>query len=351
MQKFILITLLCLILAPSAVCAAEETKLAQINASEILKVNIPGVKLTEPIVTETETREENGQQIKYVTKKSTPWIAQYIVGLYSYAIVIISLIAVISLMFGGLLYLSSAGRPEQVNKAKSIIFGAISGLVVLLSANLMLRIINPDLSNLSAIEIDIVEKIEIELVGDISSTPISGPPNCQTISTPPTDISDFTTQQKSSHILEIINKLKDRVSYIIGSRDGVGCDKAAGKYQICLDCSGLVTYAYQCGLGIDIQHGTNYLFSRNTIELSPEKPDNLDIGDVIGWKKDTSSEHSMVRKCGHVGIYIGNNQVAHVHGPPVLTNENVANRSLSIMKYEIWMSKYPWSVGRKLLTE
>ena len=65
--------------------------------------------------------------------------------LYEYLISISGVIALVSLIVGGIIYLTSAGKPEQITKAKKQILAALLGIVLLLSSYLILRTINPEL--------------------------------------------------------------------------------------------------------------------------------------------------------------------------------------------------------------
>lgn len=65
---------------------------------------------------------------------------------YEWAIALGGLATFVSLVFGGFKYLSSMGRPEAMKEAKDQITSAFAGLVLLLSAWLILNVINPDLT-------------------------------------------------------------------------------------------------------------------------------------------------------------------------------------------------------------
>lgn len=65
--------------------------------------------------------------------------------LYQYLISISGVVALAALIVGGIIYLTSAGEPEKLNKAKKQILAALFGIVLLLSSYLILRTINPEL--------------------------------------------------------------------------------------------------------------------------------------------------------------------------------------------------------------
>lgn len=66
-------------------------------------------------------------------------------NLYTYIISIAGVIALAALIIGGILYLTSAGDPEKLTKARKQILAAFFGIIILLSSYLILRTINPDL--------------------------------------------------------------------------------------------------------------------------------------------------------------------------------------------------------------
>ena len=93
-----------------------------------------------------------------------PWIGQYVAGIYNYALAIVGIIAAIILMAGGLIWLISAGDASKITKAKELIIGSISGLVILLASYTILTIVNPDLVNLKGVNVSSLSKIVISPV-------------------------------------------------------------------------------------------------------------------------------------------------------------------------------------------
>lgn len=72
-------------------------------------------------------------------------LPEYIKYVFSFAIMISGLIAFGALIWGGLLYFASTGKPEKLKNAKDQIFAAIMGLIILLSSYIILFAINPEL--------------------------------------------------------------------------------------------------------------------------------------------------------------------------------------------------------------
>ena len=95
----------------------------------------------------------NAQGLQYTLLEKIPGLASndgsnftgYITAIYNLALVIIVLSAVLMLSVGGFMYLTSAGNTSAMSTAKSVIFDSIIGLVIALTAWLLLNTINPDL--------------------------------------------------------------------------------------------------------------------------------------------------------------------------------------------------------------
>jgi len=72
----------------------------------------------------------------------------YILYFFAFGIYVAGLIAVLSLVVGGIQLILSAESPERANSAKDRIRGALVGLVLLLAATVLLQTINPQLREL-----------------------------------------------------------------------------------------------------------------------------------------------------------------------------------------------------------
>lgn len=100
-------------------------------------------------------------------------IAEQIGNLYQWALGIGGLIALGVLIFGGILYTISAGNTSRQDDAKSWLFGAVMGILLLFGSFLILNTINPELTKLKDLELIVneaaqkVENFGFEIVGDI----------------------------------------------------------------------------------------------------------------------------------------------------------------------------------------
>jgi hypothetical protein len=92
---------------------------------------------------------------------NVPWIAQYLLGIYNYALIIASILAVFMLMLGGVLYLTAGGLPQNVKRAQSFMTGAVIGLVILMSSYMILYLINPKIVQPGSLSFETIEGGEI----------------------------------------------------------------------------------------------------------------------------------------------------------------------------------------------
>lgn len=85
-------------------------------------------------------------------------LARYIEAIYDYGMKIGGILAAIMLMAGGVIWLTSGGDAGQVGKAKNIITGSITGLVLLFSSYFILNTINPNLVKMQGLSMIVPEK-------------------------------------------------------------------------------------------------------------------------------------------------------------------------------------------------
>lgn len=69
----------------------------------------------------------------------------YISSIYKFGIWAVGIAALFMLIFGGFMYITSAGNTSKMDQAKTYIMDAIFGVIVALGAWLLLYVINPDL--------------------------------------------------------------------------------------------------------------------------------------------------------------------------------------------------------------
>lgn len=97
------------------------------------------------------------------------FISRFIPFLLAFA----ALAAFVQIVFGGILRATSGGNPTAIGDANNRIWMAIGGLVLALSAYLILNTINPDLVNLRFLVPPV--KIEATQIPDATPIPNTGP--------------------------------------------------------------------------------------------------------------------------------------------------------------------------------
>lgn len=97
------------------------------------------------------------------TYYNIPWLAEYLVWLYNYAIGIITVLALLAVMIGGFNWLLAGGSASRVTEAKNWINAAFSGLGLALSSFILLNTINSELVKFPAIQVFSSKKINIEV--------------------------------------------------------------------------------------------------------------------------------------------------------------------------------------------
>lgn len=140
---------------------AQDNKLPPLKAPD-LKVSVPGMTPLQDVECEDMT-------FCYI-----PWLGQYIGGLQSYAIGIIGIIAVIVLMLGGIIWLTAGGNQSRIGEAKKMIGGSIAGLFIAFGGYLILYLVNPDLTIMKSLRIDLIQKVDLEEIAPITYQEITG---------------------------------------------------------------------------------------------------------------------------------------------------------------------------------
>lgn len=107
-----------------------------------------------------------------------PWIAQYIQGIYRYGLGIGGILAAIVLMAGGVIWLVSAGDASKISQAKDLIIGSITGMIILSTSYIILSQINPDLTSLRSISVQMIERITIDPIKNGSDSGLNTSDKC-----------------------------------------------------------------------------------------------------------------------------------------------------------------------------
>lgn len=118
-----------------------------------LSVKIPSLSELRSIKCETTDEGE----ICYI-----PWLADYIDGLYRYGIGALVILAVVTMMIGGIIWLTAAGNEQRISDAKNWINGSLFGVLIALSSYMILVIVNPALVELSPIKLTTISEEDLK---------------------------------------------------------------------------------------------------------------------------------------------------------------------------------------------
>ncbi len=105
-----------------------------------------------------------------------PFIGQYIVGIYKWALLIAGIVATIMIILGGFTYLTSGGNATRAEEGKERIGAAIFGLVLLLGSYLLLYLLNPGLVEFRSLKIKVIKRLPIESMAFENHEPSTGFP-------------------------------------------------------------------------------------------------------------------------------------------------------------------------------
>lgn len=90
------------------------------------------------------------------------WLSKYIGAIYKYGVGLAAVLATIMIMVGGFLWLTSAGSPDRVGKAKEFITSALTGLFLALFSFIILYTVNPRLVDLDPLYVKTFDFVEVE---------------------------------------------------------------------------------------------------------------------------------------------------------------------------------------------
>lgn len=101
-----------------------------------------------PVGTVLAQETENGAPGPQGPCASTDTLGACIIEIYRWSLGTAVLLALAMIVLAGYLYMSAGGDAQRVTKAKDLFANAFIGLIILFSAVLILRTINPDLVSL-----------------------------------------------------------------------------------------------------------------------------------------------------------------------------------------------------------
>ncbi len=105
---------------------------------------------------------------------STGPIARYISAFYNYGVGIVGIVAAMMLMIGGIIWLTAAGSSSKIEQAKSIIGSSLVGMVLVMTAVILLRTVNPALVDLKTTQVENIAERPVGrtyMITDMSQLP------------------------------------------------------------------------------------------------------------------------------------------------------------------------------------
>ncbi len=232
-------------------------------------------------------------------------LADYINIVTEILIGIIVVICVVKLVLGGLEYITSESISGKANGKESIING-FAGLIIALSAYIVLNTINPTLLNLCP-EIKNKSITAEDISGDSNAAPFSAMKKEDLEKLGVYCPGSGGTSQLSK-IANSFANISNKVTYSQSKRGNISGS------NLYLDCSSFVNQIYSCA-GLSTPGGTTAAMFSSSNALSsssassPNFSKTLKTGDLLGWKAGESEYNG-----GHVVMYIGNGQFIEVAG-------------------------------------
>lgn len=269
------------------------------NPFDSLKVTIPGMaRFSEAEVSNTGTG--------FVF--SINWIAEYIMGVYNYAIAIIGVLAVLAIAMGGVMWAMSFGNPSIVTEGKAWITGAILGLVLALGSYILLNTINADLVRMRPINLGHVTGVGDQDPGDEYGGALGDQIPCPPAGSTMDQIVDYYLTQTPIYYTKGPGHKPPEPprGYMTGSKYYSDC---SGFAQLLAKCARL---NYVPGEGRTMQLFGTVANNRHQLHeeddpqhLKDEPGESLKPGDIVGYNDG---------KIGHVLTYIGGNKLIECGG-------------------------------------
>ena len=88
-------------------------------------------------------------------------LPDYIIAIYRYSIGIISILATVVMMIGGIIWMTAGGNGARVGEAKAWIGASLTGLVLAITSYTILSFVNPNLVKFKPLEMEIINPIKL----------------------------------------------------------------------------------------------------------------------------------------------------------------------------------------------
>jgi hypothetical protein len=201
--------------------------------------------------------------LTYPAFTQAPSPADMVGQIYTYALSIAGALAIIRVVYGGIIYMISAGNTSKQSDARDIITSAIWGLVLLAGAYLLLNTINPEIVQLKNPSLPAPTP-----TSSINNNPVN-----------PSFTSSCPANLDSNLCLQEVSMEKNLLSYGINLKSTGNCDNPNNKN--CTSLYGfpqsgideLITLKNKCDCAITITAGTEtgheeHGFGRAIVDMS-----------------------------------------------------------------------------------
>lgn len=139
------------LLLPPLPVSAQSTSQQKESIEFKPQVSIPGSEFSSGVSVPVGTyNSETG-------KMESDLLGRYMLSIINYGLAAVAIIATVVLMGGGLLWLTSRGDSGQIGKAKGLIGGSLTGMILLLCSWIILNTINPELTEFQSIDAKILK--------------------------------------------------------------------------------------------------------------------------------------------------------------------------------------------------
>lgn len=206
---------------------------------------------------------------------------EYVVTIYNFALWIVGISAMFMLTVGGFMYLTSAGNTSSANTAKGLIKDALIGLVLGLSAWLIVNTINPDLTTMN-------------VSGLTSGTPTPSAAGGNA----PTKVTSADGQYSHSDAVAALKQAGIGVHSTGGCSDQntVGCTSLNGIPKDAIDK--VIALKESCGCDFDVTGGTEVGHSSHGTGLSVlDVTQDQKLGDYLNANKSNLSSLGINKIC------------------------------------------------------
>lgn len=291
--------------AEQAAAAAATAEAEREYRKPALAVEIPGIFFSDIV-------EEGG--FLYVR-----YLPEYIAGVYRYVLGGAAIIATVMIMIGGVQYIFGGAGSENISKAKTRISNAAVGLVLILTAYVILAAVNPALTAFHALRLQEIDP-EMFVVENYETT---GYVTFDQINSIAGIVCPRVYGQASFDT--IAQSFVGKVAYRMGGKGQAPpysdekLDFNSRPYReycpsgnACFDCSGFANALRACaGYSLTSKSTKEIFTGAEEIESCTDTSANdiaLNPGDWIGYTAEDSGDW------GHVYTYIGDGKVADSHG-------------------------------------